>query len=60
MRTTATSSEGIAKVYLYYSDNLTGSFTKKEMLDDGKTNDGVVKDGIFGAEIPTFSIGKYV
>lgn len=60
VRTTATSSEGISKVYLYFSDNLTGNFTKKEMFDDGKNNDGAVKDGVFGAEIPAFSIGKYV
>lgn len=60
VRTTAVSSEGIAKVYLYYSDNLTGNFTKKEMFDDGKSNDGTAKDGVFGAEIPAFSIGKYV
>uniref|UniRef100_UPI003751D4AE CotH kinase family protein n=1 Tax=Emticicia sp. TaxID=1930953 RepID=UPI003751D4AE len=60
VRTTATSSEGISKVYLYFSDNLTGNFTKKEMFDDGKNNDGAAKDGVFGAEIPAFSIGKYV
>ena len=60
VRTTATSTEGISKVYLYFSDNLTGNFTKKEMLDDGKNNDGAAKDGVFGAEIPAFAIGKYV
>jgi spore coat protein CotH len=60
VRSTVNSTEGIAKVWLYYSDNLTGNFIKKEMLDDGKSNDGASKDGVFGAEIPTFAVGKYV
>lgn len=60
VRSTVSSTDGISKVWLYYSDNLTGNFTKKEMLDDGKSNDGTAKDGVFGAEIPAFGIGKYV
>lgn len=60
VRSTANSTEGVAKVWLYYSNALTGVFTKKEMLDDGKNNDGTAKDGIYGAEIPAYASGQYV
>ncbi len=60
IKTTVSSSEGISRVFLYFSDNLTGNFIKKEMFDDGKSNDGIAKDGQYGADIPAFSVGKYV
>lgn len=57
---TVTSAEGIAGVYLYYSANLYGNFSKMEMFDDGQHGDGASGDGVFGASIPAFNAGDYV
>lgn len=55
-----TSAEGISEVYLYYSANLYGNFSKTEMFDDGQHADGASGDGVFGASIPAFNAGDYV
>lgn len=57
---TATSAEGVAGVYLYYSPALYGNFSKIEMFDDGQHNDGASSDGVFGAQLPGFAAGTDV
>ncbi|KAA3615811.1 MAG: T9SS C-terminal target domain-containing protein [Calditrichaeota bacterium] len=44
-------------VQLAYRSSLTAAFEKKEMLDDGNSNDGVAGDGIYGASISTGTNG---
>ena len=53
-------SSGVASVYLYYGEGLTGVFEKIIMYDDGQHNDGAAKDGQYGGVIPSKSIGTYV
>ena len=60
IRSTVKGSEGISNVWLYYSNNLTGIFTKIQMKDDGNSNDGSAADGVYGATIPAFAAGTYV
>ncbi len=57
---TVVSTNGIDHVNLFYSNQLTGTFTETLMFDDGAHNDGGAGDGIFGAEIPGYSAGTYV
>lgn len=57
---TVTSADGIDHVNLFYSNQLTGTFTETLMFDDGAHNDGGAGDGVFGAEIPGYSAGTYV
>jgi hypothetical protein len=57
---TVTSTNGIDHVNLFYSNQLTGTFTETLMFDDGAHNDGGAGDGVFGAEIPGYSAGTYV
>ncbi len=49
------STVAVRQLYLYYSDRLTGQFTRVPMFDDGAHNDSVADDGIYGADIPGFS-----
>ena len=60
IRSTVKGSEGISNVWLYYSNNLTGLFTKIQMKDDGNSSDGSAADGVYGATIPAFAAGTYV
>ncbi len=60
IRTKVISSSGIAKVTLYYGTGVYGKFTTVQMLDDGKNNDGVANDGVFGAAIPKQAASTYV
>jgi hypothetical protein len=60
VRSSVSSTEGISAVWLYYSPNLVGKFTKIAMRDDGKSGDGAANDGVFGAEIPAQAGGSYV
>lgn len=60
VRSKVSNAEGIAAVWLYYSNNLTGNFTKTQMKDDGNSGDGNANDGTFGASIPAFNAGTYV
>lgn len=60
IRSKVTNTEGISAVWLYYSNNLSGVFTKIQMKDDGNNGDGSASDGIFGATIPAFAAGTYV
>ncbi len=53
-------SSGIASVWLYHGEGLTGAFDKIEMYDDGQHNDGAALDGQYGGVIPTKSIGTYI
>ncbi len=55
-----THSVGIAKVSLYYSNELTGNFEKTEMFDDGSHNDSLAGDGIYAGIIPGYVAGTYV
>ncbi len=55
-----TSTNGISKVNLYFSNAIVGNFNRNEMYDDGAHNDGAAGDGIFGADIPGFAAGTYV
>lgn len=45
----------VDQLYLYYSNRLTGVFTRLPMFDDGAHNDSLAGDGIYGADIPGFS-----
>ena len=45
----------VQQLYLYYSNALTGVFTRVPMFDDGAHNDSLAADGIYGADIPGFS-----
>lgn len=60
VRTSVTSTEGISAVWLYYTPQLVGKFTRIAMRDDGKSGDGAASDGVFGAEIPPQAGGSYV
>lgn len=60
VRSKVSNTEGISAVWLYYSNNLTGNFTKIQMKDDGNSSDGSANDGTFGASIPAFNAGTYV
>ncbi len=60
VRSKVINSEGISKVWLYFANNLTGTFSKIEMRDDGKSNDLAANDGTFGANIPGFDAYSYV
>lgn len=39
------------KVYLFYRLGDSGSFSKVEMRDDGRNNDGAAEDGLFGTTV---------
>ena len=43
---------GVENVYLYYSDLLTGKFSRVTMHDDGLHEDELAGDHVYGAEIP--------
>lgn len=60
IQTQVTSTNGIDRVFLWYSDQLTGTFAKVQMFDDGAHNDASASDGIFGASIPGYSAGTLV
>ncbi len=49
-----------SQVFLYYGTELYGRFTKIEMFDDGKNDDGAAKDGVFGIKIPKQKAATYV
>lgn len=49
------STVAVQQVYLYFSNRLTGIFTRIPMFDDGSHNDSLAGDGIYGADIPGFS-----
>ena len=52
--------DGIDHVWLYYSDELVGNFTKVQMLDDGNNDDGSASDGVYGAHIPGMPLGSLI
>lgn len=49
------STVAVQQLYLYFSNQLTGVFTRVPMFDDGAHNDSLAGDGIYGADIPGFS-----
>lgn len=49
------STVAVQQLYLHYSNQLTGVFTRVPMFDDGVHNDSLAGDGIYGADIPGFS-----
>lgn len=51
---------GLNAVFLYYSPQLYGNFTKIQMFDDGQHSDGESDDEIYGAQLPGFSAGSVV
>lgn len=51
---------GVDHVYLYYSDQLTGKFSKITMRDDGMHADELAGDHIYGAAIPGKAAGTRV
>jgi hypothetical protein len=53
-------SSGVGKILLYYGTGLLGLFERIPMYDDGKNNDGLAGDGVFGAKIPGFPAGSWV
>lgn len=57
---TVTADADIANVFLYYGKELSGSFNKIIMYDDGNHNDGAVADGVYGALIPPHQQAEYV
>lgn len=52
VRATVSSTNGINRVGLYWSNVLPGRFSRMDMHDDGAHNDGSAGDGVFGADIP--------
>lgn len=60
VKATATHTDGINAVYLYYATGLEGNFTKSMMFDDGAHNDGAANDGVFGGIIPAFAASSTV
>jgi hypothetical protein len=55
VRATVSSTNGIDRVNLYYSNELAGNFSVTQMFDDGQHNDGAALDGTFGGTIPGFA-----
>lgn len=51
---------GISKVFLYYGTSIAGRFTKVEMFDDGKNDDGIADNSVYGIKIPAFPSGTFV
>lgn len=54
------STNGIHRVNLYYSNQVVGNFTAVQMLDDGQHQDGAAGDGVYGASIPGQPSGTMV
>ena len=55
VRVKMASTVAVQQLYLYYSNQMTGVFTRVPMFDDGLHNDSLAADGIYGADIPGFS-----
>ncbi|MBK9992511.1 MAG: CotH kinase family protein [Saprospiraceae bacterium] len=51
---------GIKLVRLYYGTGFDGVFERTDMFDDGKHQDGIENDGVFGGVIPGQVEGAYV
>lgn len=49
------SAVAMQQLYLYYSNQITGVFSRVPMFDDGAHNDSLAGDGVYGADIPGFS-----
>ena len=60
VRAAITSSNGIYRVRLYWSNELPGRFSAADMFDDGAHNDGNAGDGVYGADIPGQPGGLWV
>jgi CotH kinase protein/Lamin Tail Domain/Secretion system C-terminal sorting domain len=60
VRAGVSTSTAVAQVFLYYGTEIYGRFTKIEMFDDGKNDDGIAKDGVFGIKIPKQKASAYV
>ncbi|MBK7526163.1 MAG: CotH kinase family protein [Sphingobacteriales bacterium] len=60
LATVTATDDDIDGVWLYYSNNVVGNFTKTAMFDDGMHNDLQANDGIFGATIPEQEAGTWV
>lgn len=46
--------------FLHYGNTLFGSFNKLLMYDDGKHNDGLASDGVFGVSLPAQSVDSWI
>lgn len=55
-----TSTEGISRVRIFWSDALTGQFTPVTMYDDGLHGDGIAGDGVYGGSLPPFKSESWV
>lgn len=60
VKATVSSTNGINKVNLYYSNSIVGNFNVTLMYDDGAHNDGAANDGIYAANIPGYATGSLV
>jgi hypothetical protein len=60
VRTQVTCASGIDKVYLYYSLDQVGNFSKVQMFDDGMHDDGAAQDGVYGAALAGQPWGTWV
>jgi hypothetical protein len=60
VRSKVSNAAGVTAVLLYYSNQLTGNFSKVQMKDDGNNDDGIAGDGIYGASVPAYNGGTYV
>ncbi|MEY3399156.1 MAG: hypothetical protein RL220_1750, partial [Bacteroidota bacterium] len=58
--TSVTSPDGVQFVYMWYSNQWVGNFTKIQMFDDGSHDDGAAGDNIYGAYIPGQTLGTTV
>ncbi|MCU0341264.1 MAG: CotH kinase family protein [Spirosomaceae bacterium] len=60
VRTKAASATGVSRATLYYGTGYYGRFTKTELFDDGKHDDGAANDGVYAAQIPKQNMGAWV
>lgn len=56
----ASGPDGINSVWLYFSNQLTGAFSKMRMLDDGTNGDEKANDGFYSAYLPGFQTGNII
>ena len=60
VRASVTSTNGIFRVMLHWSNVLPGRFSRTQLFDDGAHNDGAAADGTYGADIPGQPGGVWV
>ena len=59
-RVSASDTNGIDSVWLYYRDRNLGRFSVLQMFDDGAHGDGASGDGLFGGATTNFAAGNKI